>query len=377
MSRNPYAIYRDVTAVSAGDTDTSDRAMNPPRRRLNVQTTRPSAAFFQPVRNFPALVDMGVTVVAGPEVEGASSLAPDVLLQRERDWMTAADKAGLSVIVKRPWRYGTLPANVAGFMLSTDEPNAKGVPAANLKAESDLLRQFDSSKPIFLSLAGQNITSANWNKNADGSYVKPAEVQAFRDYLAVCDVVTVDVYPANSNASRYKPTWPADAVAKIRALSPGTPVWVWLECNDQRLNPPKPPDVNRAPTPDEITQSADAAVTAGASGVGFFFTCASGKYGWPESYLPQVDRNGVSMAPQYAAVKAIGLSRRATPVDPIAELRTQLAETTARAALAQQSADAAKDAAAATAADLASVRAAIAALNAAINPAPPTTQPSK
>jgi hypothetical protein len=340
------------------------------------QTTRPTAAFFQPVRNFAALADMGITVVAGPEVENGSSLSPDALARKEREWIDAASAAGLSVIIKRPWKYGALPANVVGFMLSTDEPNAKQIPAATLKAESDRLRTLDSSKPIFLSLAGQNITSANWKKNADGTYVKPAEVQAFRDYLAVCDVVTVDVYPANANASRYKPTWPADAVAKIKALSPGTPVWVWLEANDQRLNPPKLPDVNRAPTPDEIRQSADAAVTAGAIGVGFFFTCATGKYGWPESYLPQVDRDGASMAPQYAAVKAIGLARKGTPVDPLVQIRADLSEALARAALAEQSAaaakasaDAANAKADAAAADLARLRAKL--LDAA------TTQPSE
>lgn len=268
----------------------------------------PTAAFFQPARNLPALADMGVTVCAGPEVENASNLAPAALVAGGVAWMTMAAAVGLGVVIKRPWLYGTLPVNVVGFMLTVDEPNSKQIPAAALKPEYDQLRALNPTMPIFLSLAGQNITSAN--------FAKPAELQAMKDYLAICDVVTVDCYPMNANASHYKPTWPADAVAKIRTVS-NIPVWVWLENNDQQLNPPKLPDVNRAPTPAEIQQSVDAAVAAGANGIGWFTTCAAGKYGWPNSYLPQVDRNGASMAPQYAVCKAIGLARKPAAPAPV------------------------------------------------------------
>jgi hypothetical protein len=159
----------------------------------------------------------------------------------------------------------------------------------------------------FYQYAGDKITSANLRR--------PAELALLQAYLAAADVVTVDVYAANRNASRYKTSWTADAVKTVLAVRPDVEVWAWIECNDQRLSPPALPDVNRAPTPQEIDDTVTQAVAAGAKGIGWFLTCDSGKYGWPQSYMPDVDRNGASMQPQYDKVTEV--SRRYNPAVPV------------------------------------------------------------
>ena len=121
----------------------------------------------------------------------------------------------------------------------------------------------------------------------------------------MCDITTVDAYARNSNANRYADSWNADAVAKIRAtFGVNEEVWAWHEANDLKLSPPPLPATNRAPSPTEINAGVAASVSAGAVGIGWFLTGL--KWGWPTGYLPPVDRNGVSMAPQYATCKAIG-----------------------------------------------------------------------
>ena len=42
-------------------------------------------------------------------------------------------------------------------------------------------------------------------------------------------------------------------------------------------------------------------------------TCDSGKYGWPASYMPLIDRAGVSMRPQYDAVRTISVALSGPP----------------------------------------------------------------
>jgi hypothetical protein len=275
--------------------------------------TMPVAVFFQPQRNLAALAQMGVSVYFGPEVEGRSSLTPDQIAQKESQWIQAVADVGGRVVLKRP--PATLPAHAAGVLMTVDEPNGKGVAPAALKAESDSFRAKYPGTPIFLSLAGDKITSANFDK--------PAERKLYQDYAALADVLTVDWYAKNRNATRYPITLTGDAVSKLRDVG-GKAVWAWIEINDQQLPAPPAPHVNRAPTPDEIKQTADDAIAKGAKGIGWFATCDSGKYGWPGSYLPLVDRAGASMQSQYDTAKAIGLSFSPPPVDPIADIRVEV-----------------------------------------------------
>lgn len=263
----------------------------------------PVLAWNQPARNLPAMAAMGVTTVLGAEVQNGRNLAPDVLAAGKLAWIKASQDAGLSCILKAPT--GPLPVNCVGIILSIDEPNGKLIPPAAMLGERDDLRARYPGVPILLSLAGDKITSANFSALD--------QVKLYQDYAALADVLTVDVYSFNRDATRYKPTWTADAVKTLKAVT-GKPVIAWVEANDQQLKPIG--GANRAPTPAEIKETVDAAVSAGAAGIGWFLTCDSGKYGWPASYLPQLDRNGASMRPQYDAVRSISISLAGPPVTP-------------------------------------------------------------
>jgi hypothetical protein len=271
----------------------------------------PVAAFFQPVRNLDALKAMGINTVAGPEVENSGSMTPAQLAAARDAWLKATAERGLKCVLKNP--PPALPWNCVGILLSVDEPNGKSVKPAAMKAESDGYRAKYPGVPIFLSLAGDKVTSANFNR--------PDEAQLYKDYAALADVLTVDAYSMNRNATRYPVTWTGEAVKKL-ALVTNKPVWAWLETNDQQLSPPPAGQgINRAPMPDEIKATWEYAVKCGAKGIGGFFTCDSGKYGWPASYLPAVDRNGQSVQPQYDMFRTLALAANPPPPN---DLQVQL-----------------------------------------------------
>ena len=268
----------------------------------------PLPVFFQPVRNVQMLAGLGFNVMVGPCVENDKALPPADLLKGQLAWIDAVEKSGMGAMVKEPWRYPISPG-IVGVTYTVDEPNGKGKTPEMLKPEYAMLRQ-TTTLPILLTLAGDKITSANFDK--------PAELQLYADYLALCDIVAIDMYSMNRNASRYKTSWTADGVAKLRKHFPSKPVWFWYEMNDQRLPPPTAPDVNRGPTPDEIEETIRKAIAAGATGAGAFATCDSGKYGWPDSFWPLVDRSGKSIQANFDRIKAVNasLSKPVTPPVP-------------------------------------------------------------
>lgn len=285
--------------------------------------------WFQPIRFMPDMVRLGINTFLGPSVENSKGMDPTVFALKSAEWVDAVSVFGGSCILKLP-PPGPLPSHCIGLFLSIDEPNGKGIAPGALKAESDDLRARYPGVPIVLSLAGDKVTSANFKK-AD-------QVQLYKDYAALADILTVDAYAKNRNATRYPTTWTGDAVKTLIAVT-GKEVWAWVECNDQVLPPPTSKtdgvnlDINRAPTPDEIRATVDDAIAKGAKGIGWFITCDSGKYGWPDSFFPQTDRTKVtSMAPQYAAVKEINAKLSPPPVtptpsplpDPVAALTARL-----------------------------------------------------
>jgi hypothetical protein len=252
------------------------------------------------------LADLGVTHAFGPEVENKKHLTPAEYVTKVSEWLRVTKDLGLKVILKQP--LAPVPEHCVGFCLDVDEPNGKGITADKLKANHDALRALDPSMPIFLSLAGDKVSSANFKKKADGTYERPWEPQAYVDFGAYCDAFTINCYSANRNASRYAMTWTGDTVKKL-AEATGKPVWAWIEHNDQRLPDPKPADgINREPTPQEIEDTVVYAIACGAKGIGWFSTCDSGKYGWPASYWPLVNRFGASMQPQIDKLKSLALT---------------------------------------------------------------------
>jgi hypothetical protein len=211
---------------------------------------------------------LGINCAVGPELENPPRCTV-------AEWAAEADRVGMSVILKNP--VAPLPSNCIGLLTKTDEPNGKGVTPAQVKLEADALRPF--GLPIHLSLAGDKVTSANFDK--------PAEAQLYRDYLACCDFAWVNAYSMNRNSTRYPLTWTADAVAKLASLGTPAKIAAWIECSDQKLTPPPPPPgVARGPTPGEIGAEAGAAVACGAAMIGWFATSSRGAYGWPASFWP-------------------------------------------------------------------------------------------
>lgn len=272
------------------------------------QATRPTpvAVWFQPTRNVPMLRALGVDTFIGPEVESPRSLTPEQLAAAQVAWIKAVADAGAKCILKNP--PAQLPGHCVGVMLTDAEANRNNTgPSDAMKAEAARYRAAYPGVPIFVDLAGDKISSANFDR--------AWEKQVYVDYGAISDVAIVNSYPMNRNANRYPLTWTAD-VAKKYAAATGDAVWPAVEMNDQRLAPPTTPgDVNRAPTPDEIQKQVDACLANNAAGIVWFATCDSGKYGWGtgntdfatrgDSYWPLIDRNGVSMAAQIAKVGEI------------------------------------------------------------------------
>jgi hypothetical protein len=298
-------------------------------------TTRPTPipvlAWDQPASHLPMLAKLGITHVTGPEVPNAKNLAPDALAAGTLAWIKATQDAGLKCILRNPT--GPLPPNCAGIMLSADEPNGKGVPPSAIFQESNDLRTRYPGVPILLSLAGDKITSNLKPGNRDYA----AQCQLYRDYGALADILTVDWYDRNRNATRYPVTLTGDAVVALRDVT-GKPVWAWIECSDQQLPSPTSKtngidlDINREPTPDEMQATVDYAIARGASGIGWFATCDSGQYGWTwddkrgDSYWPLVNRLGVSTQPQIDAIARIS-QRLAPPTpDPVKVLQSRVAE---------------------------------------------------
>jgi hypothetical protein len=278
--------------------------------------TTPVAAFFQPERNLSLLASWGINTFFGPEVENPKSHTPEALLAKQASWIEATRKANVWCVLKRP--PAVPPDNCIGICLSSDEPNGKGILPLDMRLQAEFVdyRLRYPGVPIFLSLAGDKVHSAN--------FLRAHESQLYLDYAALCDVMTVNFYSANRNATRYPMRFTAEACKKLSILT-GKPVWAWIEANDQQLPPPKPTDgVNRAPTPEEIDDTVLQCVQAFVPAIGFFFTCDSGKYGWGtgntdfatrgDSYLPLIDRNGISMQPQYDKVAEIAKRLAPPPV---------------------------------------------------------------
>jgi len=320
------------------------------------QTTQPAripvAVWFQPARNVPMLASLGVTVFLGPEVENAGALKPDALAAGRAAWIKAVEAVGGKCILKE--HTGPLPASCIGLMLTDAEANRnnKG-PSDAMKAESLALRAAYPGTKIYVDLAGDKISSANFGRDN--------ERQVYVEYGAVSDGAFVNSYPANRNAARYPMSWTADVVTKLAAVT-GDEVWACIEMNDQVVLPlPKPADgFSRGPTPAEIKAQVDLSIAAGAKGIIWFATSQSNQYGWGvkdpakgDSYWPLIDRTGASIAPQLATVKAIGLALNppATTVDPaitalqqtVADLRQQLTATRANVEAARARIDAFED----------------------------------
>lgn len=265
------------------------------------------ATWTQPVRNLPSQAALGVNTVWGPEIESGSGVTA-------QQWCDAAKAASLSVITKN--QTFPVPSNCVGFWHPQDEPNkTPPLDPAVLKPEYDRLHLLAPNLPVYISLAGDKVVYPNFPNPQDRAY--------YLKLSTVCDRFTVNFYSAN-RSNKYPMSMTATAVKNIIALT-GKPVDVWIECNDQELSKPVLPEVNGAPTPDQITEQVTLAMQAGASGFGWFGVCsrAAPRVGWPAAYWPPTDRNGVSMQPQYDRCREIALKYNPPVPTPPIETKDQ------------------------------------------------------
>jgi hypothetical protein len=230
--------------------------------------------WWQPKSNMSKMAQLGMKVVFGPECENPPTCTP-------AQWANEADRYGLKVVMKEPI-LRPIPSNLAGVMISIDEPNDPkgGNPPIN---PAIVFQEYQALKaayglPVHCSFGGSTWLSANWDRQW--------EKDAAGLYISACDVIHFNFYAINRNVDRYRVTQSADLVRKIRKYFPevSKPILVWCECSDQLLPEPAPGQgTNRGPTPNEMAATVGAVVAAGGE-FGWFPTCL--KVGWPKGFWP-------------------------------------------------------------------------------------------
>ena len=117
----------------------------------------------------------------------------------------------------------------------TSDPLQKGHEPALVLVEPAFrwFRQVDKSRPVFLTLGPEFFKAAGEKKDLAANYLK------------CCDVVGCSVPAAQVG----------EAVAKLRELAPGKPVYAWIETKDAK--------------PAEVRAAALAAIKNGATGLGY------------------------------------------------------------------------------------------------------------
>jgi hypothetical protein len=196
----------------------------------SAQTTQPFpvAVFHQPVRNFDLLKDANVTVLFGPEVENSGAMTPAQLLAKDLEWLAKADAMGFKVVLKRAWTLPKVPANCIGFAMEKDEPNGKGLAAADLKANFDQLRALDPEQAdLPQSRRRQNlIRQLRPRLGEAGLHRLRHRLRRLHGQLLLSEPQRQPL-PDDDDG---------DIVKKL-ATATKKPVWFWCEMNDQVVLP--------------------------------------------------------------------------------------------------------------------------------------------
>ncbi|WP_441246880.1 DUF4082 domain-containing protein [Kitasatospora sp. McL0602] len=167
-------------------------------------------------------------------------------------------------------RLGT--GSLTGYQL-TDEPDmnvpdgtAKGagcLPPEKLRAYSDSLHRQDGTRPVLV----------NFGRGVAGGAISPGCPTEFSQYTASADIVSVDFYgvsdPSSPATTKGVRTY-ARTAARTRLLSPGKPVWVFLETPVQMLADSATASGAKAASPAQVRAAAWAALVNGATGLSWF-----------------------------------------------------------------------------------------------------------
>ena len=170
---------------------------------------------------------------------------------------------------------GLAHINDSGIVLWTqqDEPdNAQSdssggygpcIAATQVQSIYKTFKAKDATRPVLLNL-GQgvaNIPYIGWGSECSKTH--PAD---YPDYIAGSDIISFDIYPANSTYAEIKGNlyYVAKGVDNLIQWSGGSkPVWNWIECTGID-------DVNAKPTPDQVKAEVWMSIVHGSMGIGYF-----------------------------------------------------------------------------------------------------------
>jgi hypothetical protein len=190
------------------------------------------------------------------------------------DQLAALRSAGMPVGCEQN-DVGLAHVDDAGIVLWTqqDEPdNAQDdgaggygpcIPASQVQAVYQAIKAKDPTRPVLLNL-GQgvaNIPYVGWGSACSKTH--PAD---YPDYIKGSDIISFDIYPANSTYTSIKGNlfYVAKGVDNLVQWTGGSkPVWNWIECTGID-------DVNAKPSPAEVKAEVWMSIIHGAMGVGYF-----------------------------------------------------------------------------------------------------------
>lgn len=158
------------------------------------------------------------------------------------------------------WMHGDEPDNAQPL---SDGSQGWGppIPAADIIADYQRIRQRDPSRPVLLNL-GQGVAWDGWY----GRGVRTDHPEDYVEYVKGADMVSFDIYPvAHPNAEIAGKLWyVANGVARLRGwAAPEQPAWNCIECT--RINE----DVRKA-TPHQVKAEVWMSLIHGSTGLIYF-----------------------------------------------------------------------------------------------------------
>jgi hypothetical protein len=225
--------------------------------------------FSQPISSFQKWKSRGINTLVSHEPEGGRI--------RKADWEAAAAAAGfwfmdypadddaiLQNEAKQPQRIAFMQDDEPDMTRqpSTDRTNADGWTKPELlAARYARCKAAAPNLPVFVNFAGTAVTPDAYPGNKH------------LPYLAAADWIAHDWYVKNKNWQRYPTSLIGKAMDRLALWSASTssgqtggkPQFVFIECSDQKISP-----LGRIPTPDEVEEEVNLAVSKGANGIIYF-----------------------------------------------------------------------------------------------------------
>lgn len=222
--------------------------------------------FSQPVSSFAKWMARGINTLVSHEPEGGH--------RSKADWEAAATAAGfwfmdypsddpavLAQEARQPMRLAFMQDDEPDLTRElTDPRNIPDGPYKGWRRPDPFLARYRACKaaapnlPVFCNFAGPQITPDAYTHG--GGHLP---------YLAATDWVGHDWYVKNKNWQRYPVSLIKKAYDRLTSWSGGKPQLVFIECSDQRISP-----LGRMPTPDEVEEEVNLAVSLGARGIVYF-----------------------------------------------------------------------------------------------------------